>query len=330
MCQNFPPPLDKNFLNGCRNFVSSVDNVKSHKKPTDRPEDMNAVLIELDHLKWQVSPDLDNTRISSPEQKEIKVGDTCNLELQPVESSSIELDKSAISNDKKLERKMPINNKFIISNNMDKKQWISFTCTQSTTESDLQEWLENNHPSNPCYKDVGWISIDWDICEVKDKSENVEQARQLWEKASEKTFQTITEIAKNTDILDGKWNILVPSDNDSANMLWNKVAMAIWSKRFGTNILRAKVSTFWEDSTKYSIQIYTENFLFKEEVLSCEQQLRKLEIFSKLHYKPEILTALGINSNEHQNIVPSLCISDYDLSLQKSKILNSKGNAIEM
>ena len=272
----------------------------------------------------------DKVKIPQPVVKEIQDNDTRILEQNPVTSITMQLKTCAISVDEKLEGKLSTNNKFTVSTHMDMKKWISFTCTQTTTESELREWLENHQPTKPCYQDVGWISIDWNVCELKDKSDNVEQARHLWEQATEKTFQTITEIAKGTDILEGKWILPIPSNHDSCvNSSWMKIAMAIWNKQLGANVLRAKVSAFWEDSKQYCIQIYTENFQTRDEVLSCEKELRNLGIFRKLLYKPEILTVLGINSDEHQNITPSRYCSYYDVTLRKSKIFNSKGNTIE-
>jgi len=105
-------------------------------------------------------------------------------------------------------------------------------------------------------------------------------------------------IAKEMDLLSGKWLIFI--QREYADELWNKIEKLanegkIWS---------AKISTLvhpWASRGTHVICVYTENYLDKQDVMRVREILTEIGVGSKLSYKPDIYTVLGIYSDNKEN-----------------------------
>lgn len=108
----------------------------------------------------------------------------------------------------------------------------------------------------------------------------------------------IDRIARKTGLLSGKWLIFI--QREYADELWNKIEKLadegkIWS---------AKVSTLvhpWASRRMHVVCIYTENYLDEQDVMRVRENLKEIGVESRLTYKPDIYTVLGIYSDNRRN-----------------------------
>ena len=108
----------------------------------------------------------------------------------------------------------------------------------------------------------------------------------------------IDEISQRTGLLSGKWLIYVQKEH--VDKLWDKIEKLadkgkIWS---------AKVSTTahpWASEGKHVICVYTENYLDERDIMKTREVLRQIGIRTRLTYKPDIYTLLGIYSDNKKS-----------------------------
>lgn len=108
----------------------------------------------------------------------------------------------------------------------------------------------------------------------------------------------IDEIAQKTGLLSGKWLIFVQKKR--VDGIWEK----IWELANEEKVWGAKVSTSvhpWASRGKHVICVYTMNYLDEEDIMRVRETLRDIGIESRLYYKPDIYTLLGIYSDNKES-----------------------------
>lgn len=108
----------------------------------------------------------------------------------------------------------------------------------------------------------------------------------------------IDKIAEKMGLLSGKWLIFI--QREYADGLWNKIEKLakkgkIWS---------AKISTLihpWASKRIHVICVYTKNCLDKQDVMRVRENLKGIGVESRLSYKPDVYTVLGIYSDNKEN-----------------------------
>lgn len=135
------------------------------------------------------------------------------------------------------------------------------------------------------------------------------------------TYDNIKELALNHNVKSGKWLLFVESGG-KVDHLWSVIASAIINNSLPCN--SAKVSSY-KEGTNHVLCIYNNDFTNYEQVMNSEQAIRQMGIKSKLLYKPDVYTHLGVYSGNPWNLVPNILISNYDIVRRTSVIENSQG-----
>jgi hypothetical protein len=167
--------------------------------------------------------------------------------------------------------------------------------------------LEKNQPGK--VKDVDWIRIinpkshkskakhDFDLlAAIISFSAEIENKNVIILDTDEKklkipiTVENIDDLAKKSGILPGKWLIYV--SEDKVVEVWKNIAKATVEDKLG---MESKISTKINESS-YVICVYTKNYLDYEDVKRVREILYEMGFVSKLSYKPDIYTYLGIYS----------------------------------
>ncbi|KAK3588757.1 hypothetical protein CHS0354_024238 [Potamilus streckersoni] len=199
----------------------------------------------------------------------------------------------------------------------DMDEWIVYECDKM--EESLEEWLEENAPSEINRSSgVGWICISR-FSERPTQDPDVMGLQQAWEslKSSGRPInkQVIMELAKNYDVLAGKWMIHVQS-GFKVDQLWSFVCRGIM-----THILpsfSAKVSPVNTkengDADRHVICVYNNDFTNEDEVYELEAGLRTIGIKCPLYYKPDVYTYLGVYRNNEWGLRPTIYESMYDIT----------------
>lgn len=108
----------------------------------------------------------------------------------------------------------------------------------------------------------------------------------------------IDEIAEKMGLLSGKWLIFI--QREYADELWNRIEeLANEDKIWG-----AKISTLmhpWASRGKHVVCVYTKNYLDKQDVMRAREILKEIGVESRLSYKPDIYTLLGIYSDNKKS-----------------------------
>ena len=108
----------------------------------------------------------------------------------------------------------------------------------------------------------------------------------------------IDEIAEKMGLLSGKWLIFI--QREYADELWNKIEKIANEGK----IWCAKISTLvhpWASRGKHVVCVYTKNYLDKQDVMMVRKILKKIGVKSRLSYKPDIYTLLGIYSDNKES-----------------------------
>jgi len=116
-------------------------------------------------------------------------------------------------------------------------------------------------------------------------------------KPLELSEKLIDEIAKKMGLLSGKWLIFI--QREYVDELWDKIVKLanegkIWS---------AKISTLvhpWASRGNHVCCVYTKNYLDREDVMRVRETLKEIGVESRLSYKPDIYTLLGIYSDNKE------------------------------
>ena len=170
---------------------------------------------------------------------------------------------------------------------------LTFVITSKTTDLELGEWLQNNKPSEigSRFRQTVWINLYWENGVVKDEAKEA-HAKQLWQEAKRKdiTYDSVIDIAKATGYLEGKWVIHPHIDN--SDEYWKAIAMGIFRKEFGEDILQATV-----DCQRSNIRVYTKDITRRGEIFFCERKLRYLGIRSLMSYRASIFSLLKIRND---------------------------------
>lgn len=137
------------------------------------------------------------------------------------------------------------------------------------------------------------------------------------------TPDLIADLASKCNITSGKW-LFYADTGPKADHLWRLVATAVVKGNIPCN--SAKISTVDDlaedeyDRKKHVVCIYNNNYLDQNQVLECENGIRKIGIKCQLLYKPDIFTHLDIYAGNPWNIKPTIYRSDYNVLIAKSVV----------
>ncbi len=168
----------------------------------------------------------------------------------------------------------------------------TFIITANTTELELTEWLQDNKPSNH-YDRTAWFHLYWENSIDQDEVKEA-RAKQLWTEATDRTYNSVIDIAKKTGYLEGKW--FFTSNRVNVNQVWKAVAIGILNKEFGPDILHATV-----DCRRPGIRVYTKDFTCRDQIFGCEEKLRNYGMKGRMFYRPNIFSLLRIKND----VIPS-------------------------
>jgi len=210
------------------------------------------------------------------------------------------------------------------------KDWILYTCDEDKSTEQLEQWLTSNPPSTmKASSGVGWICIRHPSgrvkgCKITDIV-TANRARNLWEEET-KDVPGLEHLAHSVGVTSGKWLVHIsPADVDR---VWHDVATSMVNKSFGPNVLSAKVSSVSDESTvpstdrsnKQVICIYNEDYTNMKEVLLVEKELRRLKVYQRITYKPDIYSIVGIYRNNKFGLKPTIYSSVYNKRTNESLI----------
>ncbi|KAL3874102.1 hypothetical protein ACJMK2_037163 [Sinanodonta woodiana] len=200
---------------------------------------------------------------------------------------------------------------------MDACYMIVYEC--DNMEESLEEWLEENAPSQLNRSSgVGWICITR-FSDSHKREFDVMGLQHAWEslKSSGRSINrhVIMELAKNYNVLAGKWLIQVQS-GFKVDQLWSFVCRGIMTHILPSD--SAKVSpvstTESGEADRHVICIYNNDFTNEDEVYELEAGLRRIGIKCPLHYKPDVYTYLGVYRNNEWGLRPTIYESMYDIT----------------
>jgi len=221
------------------------------------------------------------------------------------------------------------------ADNRKRLNWCSFDCKEGVTEAMLKSWLICHNPSQIKESDgIGWISLRHPFgrlygYSVESPALKNEMIR-FWCGVENKSQEQVLALAERFDVKSGKW--LVHESNEKIDSTWNKVATSLFHRKFGDNIRSAKVSVV-DDCNGYHNQshvicLYTNDFQNLKEVVGCLEELRRIGIHSKVTYKLDVSSILGIYRNNESKMSPSIYKSFYDERNNECTVLNSDNKLI--
>ena len=182
---------------------------------------------------------------------------------------------------------------------------VKMDCRIPENLEHLDAWMQINRPSNVRKEDgFGMISLVGPG-KAKDEDESTEenllrrqQAQKKWHTLVEApdanlTYQDIRLLAKEFDLLGGKWMLHVLGDQ--VDRLWHRVAWCLAHDRLPSAVLEVHVTTREQKQEHtHVISIHTRDFTQEDEIFEVEKALRKTGITNTMTYKPDIHSALGI------------------------------------
>lgn len=167
----------------------------------------------------------------------------------------------------------------------------------------------------------GWISVSRPnpIKCCDEAEEDFEGMFEAWDKylesGNEVTYPIIERLAKDFNILVGKWFLFV-NTGGKVDHIWSLISTAI-IENDNLACTSAKVSTC-DESGRHVICIYNKNFTDKHQVMLSELAIRNMGIKAILRYKPDIYTYLDIYSGNKWKLKPYIMVSNYDIKQLKS------------
>jgi len=221
------------------------------------------------------------------------------------------------------------------ADNRKRLNWCIFDCKEGVTEDMLKSWLICHKPSQIKESDgIGWISVRYPFgrlygYSVESPALKDEMIR-FWVGVENKSQEQVLALAERFGVKTGKW--LVHESNVNIDSTWNKVATSLYHRKFGDNIQSAKVSVV-DDFNGYHNQshvicLYTNDFQNLKEVVGCLEELRRIGIHSKVTYKPDVSSILGIYRNNESKMSPSIYKSYYDKRNNECTVLNSDNKVV--
>lgn len=165
----------------------------------------------------------------------------------------------------------------------------------------IEDWVTKYAPSKIKQQDYSWIQVT--VPNYKFPKEDPNGATNEWNKSlknldkSKINSTLVNKIAKNNNLLVGKWMLfLTPQTVDKS---WGIIAKSILNGNLSA--ISAKVSPSSRMHT-HLICVYTSDFTNVKDVMKIRQELEDLGFDSKLNYKADIYTHLGLNSNNKWDI----------------------------
>lgn len=135
------------------------------------------------------------------------------------------------------------------------------------------------------------------------------------------TYEHIKELALNHNVKTGKWLFFAESGG-KIDHLWSIVSTAIVQNSLPC--ISAKVSSY-DGRENHVVCIYNSDFSNQEQVMSSEQAIRSMGIKSKLLYKPDVYSYLGVYSGNPWKIKPNILVSNFDILKGASVVTHSFG-----
>ncbi|KAK6181365.1 hypothetical protein SNE40_009231 [Patella caerulea] len=199
----------------------------------------------------------------------------------------------------------------------------------------IHTWLEEYKPSQINQNcGICWLSLrspGTQECDESgvDESENgesensnldglIESFDRLQASCRPINSQTLTELAQMFNVRVGKWMFFTDT-GAKVDYLWEKVATNIASGALHPAI-SAKVSTA-DDTGSHVVLIYNNDFADKDEVYITENAIRNIGIKTKMCYKADAYTYMGIYTNNPWGVRPVLYTSMFDIQQGVSNIL---------
>ena len=141
----------------------------------------------------------------------------------------------------------------------------------------------------------------------KDLPGLMESWKHLRESGEKINFSKITALAQKHRVTFGKWMVFT-DEAIKAEIAWNKIATAIVEERIPS--LTAKVSQY-DGTGKHVICTYNRDYTNESQVYELERALRSIGIRTRLSYKPDVYTYLGIYVKNEWCVRPTIYASDY-------------------
>lgn len=169
------------------------------------------------------------------------------------------------------------------------------------------DWFLEEYPPSSCRVPCGWISLDSPVAHNNGDFDQRQVPAMLldWNtktKASKKvTARDVDALAKKYHCRSGKWMLFRKAA--SIDSLWNIIALACGSGGLGVS---AKVSTRWSARNgSYVVCVYVSDYFEVKEVKQVREALRNLGYTSKISFKADIYTWLGLDSKNKWGIPAS-------------------------
>ncbi|KAF8632017.1 hypothetical protein AX17_004960 [Amanita inopinata Kibby_2008] len=173
---------------------------------------------------------------------------------------------------------------------------------------DLERFLNDWQPSSVSRTQYKWIYVDNSFQE-KPYTQPQYNSSALWnawiQVCSKPTLTKgdIDALACEFGLLGGKWLLFVGTKRVDA--IWRRIARAGYGGMLGPAV---KVAPN-QDSGMHVIEVLTENYLDEQDVFAVREALRKMGIYKKIVYKPDIYGRLSIHAGNAYGIQPSTYVS---------------------
>jgi hypothetical protein len=142
---------------------------------------------------------------------------------------------------------------------------------------------------------------------------------------SEINANVVLSLAKSHHVTFGKW-LAYSKSGPHCDHLWTTIATAIVEHRMELAKC-AKISSL-DGSGQHVVCVYNEDCTNEAQIYELEAQLRNIGVHTKLSYKPDAYTYVGIYRNNHWNIRPTLYSSDFNVVLGRSQIKKLFDNSL--
>ena len=159
----------------------------------------------------------------------------------------------------------------------------------------LDLWL----PSETLETQVAWICVNNPrSAEFEDKSPDVGGLLDVWEQICDQvhsqgppTTSKIDKLAKEFNVLCGKWLVFVSSDE--VDNIWGRIAKATLTGTLGYSAMvsprKVKIT-----ASEHVICVFNSDYTSMAEVNRVRDELRLLGVKERIWYKPDVYTHCGI------------------------------------
>jgi Domain of unknown function (DUF1917) len=173
-------------------------------------------------------------------------------------------------------------------------------------ESRQKVSYDSRLPSKTLKHQDKWIYVSNPrSAEFEEQSPDLYALPSAWDKIRAEglssSLSEIDKLAKQFNILPGKWLVFVSSDE--VDKLWGRI---VNSTLAGTLGISTKVSTRDKNDPRFKhvICVYNADYTSMAEVNGVRDELRRLGVEERIGYKPDIYTLCGIYHRNNWGIPP--------------------------